>query len=125
MSAKTFKDYDNYCEILVYGYCRNENDDIPEDILRLCLLWFNPNTICLSCRTPIGKNIRIIINPKDVVFDIKYQIYEKEGIPLEKQKLYLPSLGKMLKDDLKVYEYNLHDNDALLLRLAIRYSNQN
>ena len=117
MSVKTFNAFDDYCKILVYGYCRVNSHTIPDDILRLCLLWFNPNTICLLCRIHTGEHLRIMVHPRDTILEIKFQIRQKKLYPVEHQSLWLPSLGKLLHDEMKVHDYNLHDNDVLLMKL--------
>ena len=126
VSAKCFKDFDFYCELLVFGYCRTKSDrefariEVPMDIINLCLIWFNPNTICLQCRTLVGKTFRVEINPKDTIFDIKFQVYEKEGLVPDQQELWLPKLGKLLKDDLKVNAYDLKDNAEIMIKIRIQ-----
>eukprot|EP00484_Ammonia_sp_Unknown_P025899 CAMPEP_0197040454 /NCGR_PEP_ID=MMETSP1384-20130603/17145_1 /TAXON_ID=29189 /ORGANISM="Ammonia sp." /LENGTH=133 /DNA_ID=CAMNT_0042471213 /DNA_START=11 /DNA_END=412 /DNA_ORIENTATION=- len=123
ITAKAYEDFDLYCELLVFGFCRTKQDadfaqiEVPMDIIKLCLLWYNPNTINLHCQTLQGDCIPIQINPKDTIFDIKYQIWEKSQISPETQELWQANIGKLLKDDLKVHAYDLHDNDRLRLTL--------
>lgn len=119
--------YMQQLELLVYGYCRqlpNEYDlEFPAVIIRMCYLWYHPNTISLRIRTMAQKFIRVDIIPTETVYAIKEAIQEREGIPAEEQRLVIPNLGKPLRNELHVYDYNLHTNMELLLILVLRAVN--
>lgn len=120
------KDFDYYCEVTVYGYCRSKLDsdfatvDVPVDIIQLVLFWYHPNTISLQCIT-LTKIERIMINPRDTVQDLKAAIEYQMEIPQEQQRLFITSIGKpLIKDHLTISDYNLHTNDCITLQVRLR-----
>ena len=119
--------YDYYSKVVVYGYCRTELATesgmkfVPKDVSRLIFLWFHSSTISLLCQGEEGRYFPIMINGKEPVSKLKVAISEREGYACEQIKcVYIKSIGKPLRDDLRLYEYNLHSNDCVQVRLRIR-----
>ena len=118
--------YDYYSRLVVYGNCRLElgaeigMEFVPEDVSRLIFLWFHSSTISLLCQCNEGRYFPIMINGKEPVYNLKIAISEREGYPSERMCVYIKSLGKPLRDDLRLYEYNLHSNDLVQIRVRLR-----
>ena len=72
----------------------------------------------LNIKTVPGKIIKCDYNPKITVSQLKMMIHEREGIPPDQQRLIFG--GKQLDNKLKLYHYNIKQNDTVHLVLGLR-----
>jgi len=61
--------------------------------------------------TPAGKKVALTVDPNDRVKDVKRQIAEKEGIPVDEQRLEFG--GEPLKDGNKLSDYGIQHEDSV------------
>jgi hypothetical protein len=66
-------------------------------------------------RTPLGKIITLNVHPSDTIFNIKQQLWFKEGIPTDHQHLVF--CGKQLWNGRMVFEYNIQKAMRLILEV--------
>ena len=76
----------------------------------------DPFTITLVTLT--GCQLPLTIHPLDTILDIKKEIYKKDGIPLDQQRIVFK--GVRLQDDKMVYEYGIEENARIHLILRLR-----
>ena len=63
-----------------------------------------------------GKSFTLDVIPSDTIANIKEKIYEKEGIPIKQQKLYLKGLdGIYLEDRNTISFYNIQKESFIIL----------
>ena len=72
----------------------------------------------IMIKTLTGKTLCLSVNSNDTVNEIKQKIQQKEGIPLEQQRLVFN--GKQLEDNLKLGEYNISNDSTIHLVLRLR-----
>lgn len=70
------------------------------------------------CKTLNGNTITLESEPTDSIGNIKKQIQDKEGIPLDEQKLFFE--GKQLDNNLTLQDYNITNDNLLSLTLFLR-----
>lgn len=72
-------------------------------------------------KTLNGKVISLPVNPSDSIFDVKQKIYEKQGIPMENQRLIFT--GQSLIDSASLCDYNIFDGCTLqiVFKLYVKY----
>jgi len=74
--------------------------------------------IRLFVKTLTEKTLTILIDYNDIILNLKRKIQEREGIPIDNQRLIFD--GKQLNDDRKISDYNISKESILHLILSLR-----
>lgn len=69
-------------------------------------------------KTLQGKTLTLDVSDNDSIASIKNKIFEKEGIPIEQQRLVFN--GKQLEDNQTIADYNIEENSNIHLVLRLR-----
>ena len=90
-----------------------QNGDLIEIIDRKSLIEF-----ILYVKTLASKTIPIYVTPCDSIGNVKYLIQEKEGIPIDQQRLVYD--GIQLEDNKTIEDYNIKEESTIHLILRLR-----
>jgi ubiquitin len=72
----------------------------------------------ISIKTLTGRTITLNVEPSETVYDIKSKIEDKEGIPINQQRLLFT--GKQLEDHCTLDDYKIERESTLHLLLRLR-----
>lgn len=109
----------HYFEIIYNGFILEDYNKTFEDLDINNNSTINFNLYNFSgqyfIRTLSGKSIALDLDYNDTILKVKQIIYDKEGIPPEKQRLIFA--GKQLKDDLTIWDYQIRSESTIHLAL--------
>lgn len=98
------------------GRTLNDYNIQKESTLHLVIIPRGRMSILVN--TLMGKSITLEATPSDSIADVKTKITEKEGIPLDLQRLIFS--GEQLEDGRTLSDYNIQNGSTLYLVLRLR-----
>jgi ubiquitin len=110
------------CEILgnPRRTCKQQNVESGAflEVVRFPLAPHSGSSIIIFVKTLIGKQLTLLTSAVATVYDVKRQIQDLDGIPVDQQRLIFE--GKQLEDERTLGDYNVGLGDTLHLVLRLR-----
>lgn len=105
------------------GKILSDDDNISENIdvysnLNVLIPMLGGGQKQIFIKTLQGKTMTIDVSDDDTIESIKEKIFEKEGIPIEQQRLVFN--GKQLEDNQTINGYGIDDGSSIHLVLRLR-----
>ena len=87
--------------------------------LQLKIEEINKGSIPIFVKTLSGKVIKLMLDPTDTIHQLKLQIYEREGVPLEKQRLIFNGKQIHSEEDAMLQDLSIGEGSTVHMVLGL------